>query len=145
VNVNVAGAVQMDGQQLHLITGSCNTGIAWTFEVENGCFYYCDGKYWQALNVAFNEGTNPANPDKATDCRHIGRCEFDGIKIRPWDQVTAYSKNRSDNCDSVKRVIECKDDGTFGTGSTFIYSYCMTRDGTSLDIIDKYHPDLPRS
>jgi hypothetical protein len=28
VNVNVAGAVQMDGQQLHLITGSCNTGIA---------------------------------------------------------------------------------------------------------------------
>jgi hypothetical protein len=28
VNVNVAGAVQMDGQQLHLITGSCNTRMA---------------------------------------------------------------------------------------------------------------------
>jgi hypothetical protein len=130
VNVNVAGAVQIDGQKL--LSGACNTGLAGSFEVENGCFYYCDGRYRQAFNVAFNEGDIPANPD-VNKCGTLGRCEFDGIKLRPGDEVTGYKVERSADCSSERKVIECYPDGHFGTDGvddTFKYAYCMPWDKT---------------
>jgi hypothetical protein len=128
VNVNVAGAVQIDGQKL--LSGACNAGLAGSFEVQNGCFYYCDGTFRQAFNVAFNEGTTPANPD-VNECLHIGRCEFDGIKLRPGDKVTAYKYERDANCNDVaiKKDITCQQSGYFDYGN-FPFSYCMPWDKT---------------
>jgi hypothetical protein len=78
VNVGVAGAVHLEGEG-KLGTGTCTQNLAGTFEVENGCFYFCDGRYRQSLNVAFNE---LMAVDKK-ECRYIERCEFDGIWLRP--------------------------------------------------------------
>jgi hypothetical protein len=66
VNVHIGGAVQIDGQQK--FTGACTGALAGTFDTENGCYYYCDGSYRQAFNVAFNKGG--ANPDAQS-------CDFD--------------------------------------------------------------------
>jgi hypothetical protein len=73
------------------------------------------------------------------ECRYIERCEFDGIWLRPWDQVMAYKEPRSENCGGIKTTLECgKDAAKF---SMYPYSYCMPyNSGTSLDIINTYHP-----
>jgi hypothetical protein len=126
VNVNVAGAVQIDGQKL--LSGACNAGLAGSFEVQNGCFYYCDGLYRQAFNVAFNEISNPANP-KVEECLHIGRCEFDGIKLRPGDKVKAYQAERNENCGAIEKDITCLQNGDFDD-KNYPYSYCMPWDRT---------------
>ena len=102
-----------------------------------GCFYYCDGLYLQSLNAAFNAAVGQ---DEKMNCDHIARCEFDGIRLRPGDQVTAYNEIRSPNCEAetVKAKIECGKDGKFinlkdgklvGEGK-YAHSYCMPRDGT---------------
>jgi hypothetical protein len=54
--------------------------------------------------------------------------------------VTAYSTGMSTNCESVKNTIKCGNDGTFGTGAAYTYSYCMPWDGTSTWLINSYHP-----
>jgi hypothetical protein len=55
--------------------------------------------------------------------------------------VTGYKAERSVNCNNEKKEIECREDGTFGADAVYKYSYCMPRDGTSVEeIINKYHP-----
>jgi hypothetical protein len=71
VNVYIGGAVQIDGQQK--VSEECNSTLAGTFDTENGCYYYCDGRHRQAFNVAFNKGVNP----DAQNCEHDERCDFD--------------------------------------------------------------------
>ena len=142
VNVNVGGAVQIDGQGL--VSGTCNAANAGSIDVADGCYYYCDGAYRQAFNVAFNEGATPANPAAQT-CNYDKRCTFDDkdkgieIKLRPGDQVTAYKVERSANCAAEEAIIECKPDGTFDQPA-FTFSYCMPRDQTSTGIIADYNP-----
>jgi hypothetical protein len=92
VNVTVEGAVHLDGQDLVSPT-SCNSNLAGTFETKNGCFYFCDGTYWQSFNVAFND----SNPE-GNKCEHMSRCFFDGVYLRPGDQVTAYPGMNTAGC-----------------------------------------------
>jgi hypothetical protein len=77
VNVNIAGAVQIGGSEG---TGlqDCNQNLAGTFDMKEGCFYFCDGVFWQSLNAAFNEAALGEQ-----QCNHADRCDFDGIKLRP--------------------------------------------------------------
>jgi hypothetical protein len=141
VNVNIGGAVQIDGRGLDLTV--CNPDTAGTFEMENGCFYFCDGSYWQSLNAAFNEGNQ-----NGQQCEYMSRCEFNGIKVRPGEQVWAYKYERDPNttttqgCETLdvnKKKITCGTDGKFNDQG-YTYSYCMPYDGTPLDIINQYHP-----
>jgi hypothetical protein len=78
VNVNIAGAVQIQGQGL-VGSGTCTGVLAGTFDMKEGCFYFCDGRYRHSLNAAFSDavGTEEQN------CEYVDRCDFDGIKLRP--------------------------------------------------------------
>jgi len=68
VNVVVSGAAFLGGSNKLISSGtidtSCHSGIAGTLEQVNGCYYFCDGKYWQVINLAF-EGD-----DVAKNCTH---------------------------------------------------------------------------
>jgi hypothetical protein len=77
VNVNIAGAVHIGGTAGTGLA-TCNQDLAGTFDMKEGCFYFCDGVYRQSLNAAFNE----AVPGEQ-QCDHVERCDFDGIKLRP--------------------------------------------------------------
>ena len=101
VNVTVEGAVHIDGQGLS--SSSCTNALAGTFEVQNGCFYFCDGSYRQSFNVAFN--TSDIGGTKS--CNHSTRCYFDGVYLRPGDKVTGYSAPRSANCTTAQRELTC--------------------------------------
>lgn len=54
VNVAIGGAAHINGD-VKLLGTPCrnNANLLAVFEVNNGCYYYCDGEYWQALNVGF--------------------------------------------------------------------------------------------
>jgi hypothetical protein len=78
VNVNVAGGIRISAQGLVGDDVKCGSDLAGTFDMTGGCFYFCDGKYRQSLNVAFNEII-----EESQECKFAERCEFDGIKLRP--------------------------------------------------------------
>jgi hypothetical protein len=77
VNVNIAGAVQIEGSEGDKLP-ECNTNLAGTFDMKEGCFYFCEGVFWQSLNAAFNEAALGEQ-----QCDHAKRCDFDGIPLRP--------------------------------------------------------------
>ena len=129
VNVHIGGAVHLDGATL--LSGNCTADRAGTFNVKNGCFYFCDGRRRQSFNVAFDEATT--NTGSKRGCEFDTRCEFDGIHLRPGDKVNAYSAPRASNCNNVFKEITCNpNDNTDFT--TYKYSYCMPWDNTTLDM-----------
>jgi hypothetical protein len=77
VNVNIAGAVQIEGSEGTELP-ECNQNLAGTFDMKEGCFFFCDGVFWQSLNAAFNEAALGEQ-----QCNHAKRCDFDNIKLRP--------------------------------------------------------------
>jgi len=131
VNVNVAGAVSLEHQH-EVNNGTCTPALAGTFEVEEGCFYFCDGSFRQSFNVAFY---SDSAGEGAKACKHVDRCYFDGIWLRPGDKVEAYNAIRHADCDSpsVKQVITCGVDNF----EAFPHSYCMPWDGTDVGIIEE--------
>ncbi|MDR3168194.1 MAG: hypothetical protein LBU27_00035, partial [Candidatus Peribacteria bacterium] len=58
VNVNIAGPVQIKSEGLLGTKCEKEFGMQFsgTYEYSDGCMYFCDGKYWQLLNI-----TNPSN------------------------------------------------------------------------------------
>ena len=122
VNVNIAGAVSLEHQ--HAIENdSCTGALAGTFEVEDGCFYFCDGSFWQSFNVAFY---NDSAGEGAKECKHVDRCYFDGIWLRPGDKVDAYDDIRHASCGDIKSVLTCGIDNQGDFDDKF--SYCMPWD-----------------
>ena len=77
VNVHIGGAVHLDGGGMK----ACGSDRAGTFDVQDGCFYFCDGTYWQSFNVAFDDAQ--AGKEGVRTCGNKTRCEFDGIHLRP--------------------------------------------------------------
>jgi len=134
VNVNIGGAIQIDGQGL--LSQSCSgTNLTGTFEVENGCFYYCDGTFRQSLNAAFNETANGNS-----QCKFRSRCDFNGIKLRPGERVDAYNTERAgaEGCASHMQTLTCGQNGELN--KDYPYSYCMPWDGTATGTINDFHP-----
>jgi hypothetical protein len=90
VNVFVNGAVYLGGSSKLIDTaGSCTGSTQGTFEMTGGCYYFCDGKYWQVTNLSFG------GDDAAVRCNHPNAatklCDLDGFKLRAGDVMTGFS------------------------------------------------------
>jgi hypothetical protein len=93
VNVSINGAAYLGGNSKLIesgtLTTSCYPAIAGTFEAVNGCYYFCDGQYWQVTNLSFG------GDDVAIQCTHRNAatkvCNLDGFKLRAGDVMTGFS------------------------------------------------------
>ncbi|MFV0470903.1 MAG: hypothetical protein ACK5L7_02545 [Paludibacteraceae bacterium] len=129
VNVSISGAVYLGGSNKLISSGtidtSCYSGIAGTLEQVNGCYYFCDGKYWQIVNMPF-EGD-----DVAKNCAHNNvaskTCYLDGFNLRAGDTMEAYNtlKVNASSCASAKTTVTCKVDGTLDKPA-YKYANCFT-------------------
>jgi hypothetical protein len=94
-----------------------------TFETLNGCYYFCDGKYWQIVNMPF-EGD-----DVAKNCAHNNvaskTCYLDGFNLRAGDTFEAYNTIKSSDCTKAKTTVTCKADGNLDK-PTYKYANCFT-------------------
>jgi hypothetical protein len=136
VNVNINGAVYIGGQ--NLIAQPCTAALGGTFEQQNGCFYFCDGQYWQTLNLEFTGDDSTANRCNTTPYTVTTRCTLGKAHFRAGDKTTAYNEYRSiNNCKS--ETVTCTKEGTWSPAG-YTHPTCMLWDGTT-DPIDKYEPD----
>ena len=122
VNVAIEGSVQIHKEGL---IGTSNT-IGGTFETDEGCYYYYDGKYWQLLNAAFKDGVGPVLEGKCSKAEK--RCEIgpvgngDFIYLRAGDSTTAYNAQTSSSCTSA--VVTCGANGTLSP-SGYTFANCL--------------------
>lgn len=110
VNVVINGSALLGGStKLLSVEGSCTSGTQGTIEYANKCFYFCDGKYWQVINLPF-EGD-----DMAAKCNHNNAatktCYFDGFELRAGDTMTGYNA-LSGNCASARATVTCQSNGS---------------------------------
>jgi hypothetical protein len=104
----------------------CDASLGGTFDVEGGCYYFCDRSFRQSFNVSFYEDMTG---DGSKECGYDKRCDFDGVKLRPGDQVEAYNVERAgvEGCNAHKQTITCSGTGTFNFPA-YKHSYCMPYD-----------------
>lgn len=123
VNVVVNGSTLLGGTSKLLSTAnSCTANTQGTMEIVNGCYYFCDGKFWQVVNLPFEGDNVPEN------CAHNNAasktCYLDGFELRAGDTMEAYNTLKSTNCASVKTTVTCKLDGTLDKPS-YKYANCL--------------------
>ncbi|MDR2540917.1 MAG: hypothetical protein LBD11_03950 [Candidatus Peribacteria bacterium] len=132
VNVNIAGTAQI-GKENKLSQDCVGIGAQFsgTYEQQDGCLYYCDGRHRQLLNT-----DTPGNAQRCGEQKPYSgniaytKCTLYGdikkpytMSFRAGESINAYSLPSDPNCASKKALITCQRNGKW-SNENYKYLHC---------------------
>jgi hypothetical protein len=116
VNVNIGGAVHIGSQGL--IYSGCTSNLAGTFEQEQGCFFYCDGRYRHTigLNLQGDDVGGWCKAKLGDSAKIVTKMCLagDGKRYRAGEYMTGYpAVDETGTCSGAGVALECGDQGAF--------------------------------
>ena len=127
VNVNIGWPAKIGGEGLlsKPCSGEHGKQYSGTYEMYDWCMYFCDGKFWQLLNVETPSnvarcgvGSEHAANIAYTKCTLYNPWDPYFMDFRAGDSVTAYQSSQSNNRNTAANacnngaLITCQQDGT---------------------------------